>query len=54
MKKYYVWIFLLLGIGAGALVTLITDVNVFVNMIVGGLAGAAIGYFLKVKDSKGN
>lgn len=42
-------IFLVLGIGVGALLSIVTDVNIFVNMIVGALAGAAVGYFLKVK-----
>lgn len=45
-------IFLLLGIGVGAILSIVTDVNIFVNMIVGALAGAAVGYFLKVKADK--
>ena len=48
MSRYFVLIFLVLGIGVGALLSLVTDVNIFVNMIVGALAGAAVGYFLKV------
>ena len=38
----------------GALLSLVTDVNIFVNMIVGALAGAAVGYFLKAKVEKDN
>lgn len=52
MSRYYVWIFLVLGIGVGALMSLVTDVNVFVNMVVGALAGAAVGYFLKAKSGQ--
>lgn len=52
MSRYFVLIFLVLGIGVGALLSLVTDVNIFVNMIVGALAGAAVGYFLKVKVEK--
>lgn len=54
MNRYFVLIFLVLGIGVGALLSLITDVNIFVNMIVGALAGAAVGYFIKVKVEKDN
>ncbi|GEM_PF-890182 len=54
MSRYFVLIFLVLGIGVGALLSLVTDVNIFVNMIVGALAGAAVGYFLKVKVEKDN
>ena len=49
MSRYFVLIFLVLGI---ALLSLVTDVNIFVNMIIGALAGAAVGYFLKVKVEK--
>lgn len=52
MSRYYVWIFLVLGICVGAILSFITDVNIFVNMIVGALAGAAVGYFLKIKAEK--
>lgn len=52
MSRYFVWIFLVLGIGVGALLSIVTDVNIFVNMIVGALAGAAVGYFLRVKVEK--
>lgn len=52
MSRYFVLIFLVLGIGVGALLSLVTDVNIFVNMIIGALAGAAVGYFLKVKVEK--
>ena len=52
MSRYFVLIFLVLGIGVGALLSLVTDVNIFVNMIVGALAGAAVGYFLKVMVEK--
>ena len=52
MSRYFVLIFLVLGIGVGALLSLVTDVNIFVNMIVGALAGAAVGYFLKIKVEK--
>lgn len=54
MSRYFVLIFLILGIGVGALLSLATDVNIFVNMIVGALAGAAVGYFLKVGVEKNN
>lgn len=54
MSRYFVLIFLVLGIGVGALLSLVTDVNIFVNMIIGALAGAAVGYFLKVKVEKDN
>lgn len=54
MSRYFVLIFLVLGIGVGALLSLVTDVNIFVNMIIGALAGAAVGYFLKVKVEKNN
>lgn len=54
MSRYFVLIFLVLGIGVGALLSLGTDVNIFVNMIIGALAGAAVGYFLKVKVEKDN
>ena len=54
MSRYFVLIFLVLGIGVGALLSLVTDVNIFVNMIVGALAGAAVGYFLKIKVEKDN
>lgn len=54
MSRYFVLIFLVLGIGVGALLSLVTNVNIFVNMIVGALAGAAVGYFLKVKVEKNN
>lgn len=54
MSRYFVWIFLVLGIGVGALLSLVTDVNIFVNMIVGALAGAVVGYFLKIKVEKNN
>lgn len=52
MSRYFVWIFLVLGIGVGALLSIVTDVNIFVNMIVGALAGATVGYFLRVKVEK--
>ena len=52
MSRYFVLIFLVLGIGVGALLSLVTDVNIFVNMIIGALAGAAVGYFLKFKVEK--
>lgn len=52
MSRYYVWIFLVLGIGAGALISQFTQVNVFVNMVIGALAGAAVGYFLKAWREK--
>lgn len=52
MSRYFVLIFLILGIGVGAILSLVTEVNIFVNMIVGALAGAAIGYFLKVRAEK--
>lgn len=54
MSRYFVLIFLVLGIGVGALLSLVTDVNIFVNMIIGALAGAAVGYLLKVKVEKDN
>lgn len=54
MSRYFVLIFLVLGIGVGALLSLVTDVNIFVNMIIGALAGATVGYFLKVKVEKDN
>lgn len=54
MSRYFVLIFLVLGIGVGALLSLVTDVNIFVNMIIGALAGAAVGYFLKVKVEEDN
>lgn len=54
MSRYFVLIFLILGIGVGALLSLVTDVNIFVNMIVGALAGAVVGYFLKVRVEKNN
>lgn len=54
MSRYFVFIFLILGIGVGALLSLVTDVNIFVNMIVGALAGATVGYFLKVRVKKNN
>ncbi len=54
MSRYFVLIFLILGIGVGALLSLVTDVNIFVNMIIGALAGAAVGYFLKVSVEKNN
>ena len=54
MSRYFVLIFLVLGIGVGALLSLVTDVNIFVNMIIGALAGAPVGYFLKVKVEKDN
>ena len=54
MSRYFVLIFLVLGIGVGALLSLVTDVNIFVNMIVGALAGAAVGYFLKIRVEKDN
>lgn len=54
MSRYFVLIFLVLGIGVGALLSLVTDVNIFVNMIIGALAGAAVGYFLKVKVENDN
>lgn len=54
MSRYFVLIFLVLGIGVGALLSLVTDVNIFVNMIIGALAGTAVGYFLKVKVEKDN
>lgn len=54
MSRYFVLIFLVLGIGVGALLSLVTDVNIFVNMIIGALAGAAVGYSLKVKVEKDN
>ena len=52
MSRYFVLIFLILGIGVGAILSLVTGVNIFVNMIVGALAGAAVGYFLKVRTEK--
>ncbi len=52
MSRYFVLIFLILGIGVGAILSLVTEVNIFVNMIVGALAGAAVGYFLKVRAEK--
>ncbi len=52
MSRYFVLIFFLLGAGVGALISLVTDVNVFMNMIVGALAGAAVGYFLKVRAER--
>lgn len=47
MSRYYVLIFLIFGIGVGAALSPVTDVNIVVNMIVGALAGAAVGFFLK-------
>lgn len=52
MSRYFVLIFLVLGVGVGAILSLVTEVNIFVNMIVGALAGAAVGYFLKVRAEK--
>lgn len=52
MSRYFVLIFLILGVGVGAILSLVTEVNIFVNMIVGALAGAAVGYFLKVRVEK--
>ncbi len=52
MSRYFVLIFLILGVGVGAILSLVTEVNIFVNMIVGALAGAAVGYFLKVRAEK--
>lgn len=52
MKKYYVLIFLILGIGVGAALSFVTDVNIVINMIVGALAGAAVGFFLKAATEK--
>lgn len=52
MSRYFVLIFLILGVGVGAILSLVTEVNIFVNMIVGALAGAAVGYFLKVLAEK--
>lgn len=52
MSRYFVLIFLILGVGVGAILSFVTDVNIFVNMIVGALAGAAVGYFLKVRTEK--
>ena len=52
MSRYFVLIFLILGIGVGALLSLVKDVNIFVNMIVGALAGAAVGSFLQAKVEK--
>ncbi len=52
MKKYYVLIFLILGIGVGAALSFVTDVNIVINMIVGALAGAAVGFFLKAVTEK--
>lgn len=52
MSRYFVLIFLVLGVGVGAILSLATEVNIFVNMIVGALAGAAVGYFLKVRAEK--
>lgn len=52
MKKYYVLIFLILGIGVGAALSFVTDVNIIINMIVGALAGAAVGFFLKSLSGK--
>ena len=54
MSRYYVWIFWVIGIAVGALISLFTDVNVVINMIVGALAGAAVGYFLKAKVENKN
>ncbi len=52
MSRYFVLIFLVLGVGVGALLSFVTGVNIVVNMIVGALAGAAVGYFLKVRVEK--
>ena len=52
MSRYFVLIFLILGVGVGAILSLVTEVNIFVNMIVGALAVAAVGYFLKVRAEK--
>lgn len=52
MSRYFVLIFLVLGVGVGAILSLVTEVNIFVNMIVGALAGAAVGYFLKIRAEK--
>lgn len=55
MSKYYVLIFLILGIGVGAALSFVTDVNIVINMIVGALAGAAVGFFLKsIKNNAKN
>lgn len=54
MSRYFVLIFLILGAGVGALLSLVTGVHIAINLIVGALAGAAVGYFLKVRTEKKN